>query len=197
MSADKPKERAEARRLVEEAGRSLTAAAAEVGVDERSVRRWQRADERAGNPWRLAGSSAAQKARADAMSPEERADLVERARQATALRWENRRRAEADAAGVMASSLRQQLMNTLPQYARALLEEGTEGDTAGIRPMRLASAVKQLGIAYAVSLDKADRLAGVEPAALVDGPGDGDGVGDLMEAQSLFAEIQTRRLRAV
>ena len=196
MSADKSKERDESRRLVEEHGKSLPEAAAIVGVNARTVRRWQKADEQAGDPWALGGRSAEQRARAAGLTDEQRAELAERARQAAALRWENRRRAEADAAGVAASALRQQTMNALPRLAASLLEDGSQADTAGLRPSRLAMTVKSLAIAYAVMLDKADRLAGVDAVALVDGHDTGEV--DLAEVQTLFAQVRERRgLRAV
>lgn len=187
MPADKRKERSEARRLVEAEGRSLKEAAGQVGVDERTVRRWQKDDEARGDPWALGGQSAEQKARAVGLSDADRERLAEQARKAAALRWENRRRAEADAAGVMAGRLRENLLNTLPRYAASLLEEGSDVDTLGMRPQRLSASAKNLVVAYAVALDKADRLAGVDAAALAE-----DAVSDFAEVQTLFATIRDR-----
>jgi transposase len=199
MPAGNPQKRAEARRLVEQDGRSLREVAADLGVDEKTVRRWQKADEANGDGWALAGESAAQKARADALSPEERQALVERARRAAEAKWENRRRAEADAAGVVASAIRQQIMNVLPRIAAAALEDSSSAvDTAGMRYQRLTTGMKAEAIAYAVLLDKADRLAGVDSALLADDQAGSDPASDFAEARALVEGIEERRrLKAV
>lgn len=192
MPRAEPQKKVEARRLVEHDGASLAEAADRVGVNRGTVRAWQKADEAKGDGWALAGESAAQKARADALSPEERQALAERARRSAEAKWENRRRSEADAAGVVASAIRQQMMNVLPRIAAAALEDSSSAtDTAGMRYHRLTTGLKAEAIAYAVLLDKADRLAGVDSALLAEQPGS-DPESDLADVVSLWKSIEDR-----
>lgn len=193
MPRAEPEKKVEARRLVEHDGVSLAEAADRVGVNRGTVRAWQKTDEENGDGWALAGEqSSAQKARADVLSPEERQALAERARRAAEAKWENRRRSEADAAGVVASAIRQQMMNVLPRIAAAALEDSSSAaDTAGMRYQRLTTGLKAEAIAYAVLLDKADRLAGVDSALLAEQPSS-DPESDLADVVSLWKSIEDR-----
>lgn len=195
-AAANPEKRAEVRRLVEVDGMSLTKAAQQLGLGARTVRRWQQDDERAGDPWALSGQSAEQKARMDALSDEERAQVAERARQAVARRWENRRREEADSAGLAATALRMQMQNMLPHLASSMLENGSPADTDGMRPQRLATAVKAMVVGYAVMVDKADKLTGFDQAGTELSDVDGDPVAGVNEAVTLLADIRARRRSA-
>lgn len=190
MEADK---RTEARRLVEDERLSLLAAAERVGVSEKTVRRWQKLDEAAGDGWVLPdGRSGKAKARAESMTVEERMAASERARKITENRWANRRGPEADAAGSLAVALREQIANILPRVGASVIDAE---ESVGLLPQRLSSTAKNLVIAYAVALDKADLLAGVNEAALA--PDELAVDDEVAQARSLLDGIEARRLKAV
>lgn len=193
MARAQPDKRREARRLVEEEGLSLAEAAAQVGSNDTTVRRWQKADEIAGNGWHLTGESAVQKARSDAMTDEQRKANVERARRASLAWSEARRRDEAAAAGVLAQQLRVQAQNALPHYARSLLEENSDNDTQGARSQRIAAGIKSMVVNYAIALDKADGLAGFGKSGLLVEAEPPETADDVDETVALLSVIRDRR----
>jgi transposase len=173
-----------ARELVED-GLSLSEAAERLGVNERTVRRWQKVDEAEGAGWAFAGSSADTKAREDAKTAEERRAQVERARRATQIRWQNRREGEADAAGVAASSARQRLMDTLPRIAAAVAQD--QGPLA----VQLSRVGRELAIMYGILTDKADKLSGAD--VRVTQVSEEGYSGDLAEVLSLVDRVAEAR----
>jgi transposase-like protein len=174
-SALDPQKRAEARSLVERDGVSLAEAARRLGVGVSTVRRWQKANEQDGDGWRFAGSPTARAAAgelhpAPRRTAEQNRELTERARAATAHRWQLRQQDAADGFGEAAVQARQMAMALAAQAVRA--SQATMGDlpdgSVALSHARAkaagewAKAARNLAVISGIFADKAQVLTGGE-----------------------------------
>ena len=143
-----PATKTEAQRRWEanESGRLI---AESLGVTETTIRRWAKAGD-----WQRPVLRPSTRVPTDEDMHAARS-RAERAQLATQTMWANRKAAEADAAGVHATLARQTAANVL---ARLNETGGTRIPASEARA--LAASAKDLALAYAILIDKAQLLSG-------------------------------------
>lgn len=144
VTANAAEKRAQARVLFEEQAMSLRDIGRQLGISRETVRRWS---SDSADPWTkpmIAKGSDGQRRPAPSTEEVEAARLrAEKARQEARTRWALRRSEEADAAGIVASAVRQKILNLVND------EKGPK-----------AAEARQLATVYGILVDKAMMMSG-------------------------------------